>query len=161
MTVRPAKVADIPRILDVIEAAHVRSIYADRDQVDRDYARILFCRAMRFNGGHGDGACLFLVSEIDGQVEGYFFGTLDRTYQVGKKLCAQEVHFYLSADADERDALRILNRFVEWADENDRVVETRIGTSNVLGEPDPRFEALLERKGFARGATVFTRKAHA
>lgn len=161
MTVRPAKVADIPRILDLIEAAHKRSIYAGVDAVDREYARSLFMRTIRFNGCHGDGACLFLVSEIDGVAQGYFLATLDRVYQVGKRLCANEVHFYLTPEADQRDLLRVINSFLAWGEANPRVAEFRIGESNVLGDPDPRFADLLERKGFTKGATVFTKRTAA
>lgn len=157
VTVRAAKISDIPAILDIIEEGRKLSVYAAVGDIDPHYARAMFGRAMRFNGGHGDGACLFLVSERDGKVRGYFLGVLDRTYQIGATLTANEVHFYLPQDADQRDVLRILAAFTEWALKNPKVVEIKIGESNVFGEPDGRFAALLERKGFAMSAKVFTK----
>jgi hypothetical protein len=123
-----------------------------------DYTRQFYTRAMHFNGHSNHQATLFLVSENNGKIEGYFFGFLDRVYSIGHKLAATDVHFYLSPDADQRDAIRIVDHFIAWGEGNPKVVELRIGESNVFGEPDPRFRALLERKGFAAAATVFTKR---
>lgn len=158
MTIRVAKPADVMELLAVMQAAHARSIYAGVDEIDHDYTRTMFTRAMHFNGHTKANATLFLVSEKAGKIEGYFFGFLDRIYQIGKKLAASDIHFYLSPDADPKDAIRILDAFLEWAESNPKVAEIRIGESNAFGEPDPRFAALLERKGFAKGATVFTKR---
>jgi hypothetical protein len=158
VTIRTAKPADMIELLNLMEAAHARSVYAGVDEIDRDYTRQMFTRAMHFNGHSNAGAVLFLISEKDGKIEGYFFGLLDRVYQIGKKLAATDVHFYLSADADPRDAIRIIDAYLEWCEGNPKVVEVRIGESNAFGEPDPRFAALLERKGFTKAATVFTKK---
>lgn len=158
--IRPAKETDVMAIISVIEAAHKRSIYADVDVVDRDFTRQMFTRAMTCTENSGAGGVLFLVSENDGKIGGYFFGFLHRLYEVGKKLAATDVHFYLAPDADPRDCLKIVNTFEAWADGNPKVVEKRIGESNVMGEPDPRFAELLKRKGFEAGATVFTKRVN-
>lgn len=158
MTIRTAKPADVMEILALMQAAHARTIYAEVDEIDHDYTRMMFTRAMHFNGHKNGTATLFLVAEKDGKIEGYFFGLLDRLYQVGKKLAATDVHFYLSPDADARDAIRIIDAYLEWCDGNPKVAEIRIGESNAFGEPDPRFAALLERKGFEKAATVFSKK---
>lgn len=156
--IRPAKDTDVLAIIGLIEAAHKRSIYADVDVVDRDFTRQMFTRSLTCTENSGAGGVLFLVSENDGKIEGYFFGFLHRLYEIGKKLAATDVHFYLSPDADPRDALKIVNAFIEWGVKNPKVVEIRIGESNVMGEPDPRFAELLKRKGFEAGATVFTKR---
>jgi|GEM_PF-1221550 len=158
MTVRTAKVGDVMAILDLMEAAHARCIYSDVDTIDREYTRQFYTRAMHFQGHTKHQATMFLVSEQDGKIEGYFFGFLDRLYSIGHKLAATDVHFYLSPEADQRDAIRIVNQFCEWGESNPKVVEIRIGESNVFGTPDPRFSALLERKGFTKAATVFTKR---
>jgi len=158
MTIRTAKVSDVKAILAPIEAAYPRSIYAGVDTIDMDYTRQFYTRAMHFNGHSNHQATLFLVSEVEGVVQGYFFGFLDRLYNIGHRLSATDVHFYLAPDADQRDALRILTAFMEWAEGNHKVVEIKIGESNVFGEPDGRFAALLERKGFEKAATVFTKR---
>lgn len=157
MTVRPAKTADVVALMDLIQTALEKSAYAGRGDLDRDYAGAVLRRSMHFNGKSAAGATLILVSEKDGNIEGYFFGILDRVYQFGKPLAAHEVHFYLTDKADARDAIRILDAFEAWADGNDKVIEKRIGASNFMGETDPRFAALLERKGFTKGATVYTK----
>jgi hypothetical protein len=158
MTIRTAKPADVMELLALMELAHARSIYAGVDVIDRDYTRTMFTRAMHFNGHSNANATLFLVAEHNGKIEGYFFGLLDRVYQIGKKLAATDVHFYLSDAADARDAIRIIDAYLEWCEGNPKVVEIRIGESNAFGEPDPRFSALLERKGFSKAATVFTKR---
>lgn len=156
--IRTAKPSDVMSLLDLIAEAQLHTTYAD-DEIDRDYTRQMFTRAMHFNGHSNHQATLFLVSEdAAGEIQGYFFGFLDRLYQIGKKLAATDVHFYLSPAADPRDAIRILDAFIEWAEGNPKVVEIRIGESNAFGEPDPRFSALLERKGFSKAATVFTKR---
>lgn len=156
--IRSAKEEDVMSIVACLEHAHSRSIYAKVDVVDRDFTRQMYTRAIACTGNRGHQGTLFLVSETDGKINGFFFGFLDRLYNVGKKLAATDVHFYLKPDADPRDALKIVQHFIAWAQANPNVVEARIGESNAMGEPDPRFAALLERKGFVRGATVFTKR---
>lgn len=158
MTIRDWTLIDTMPVIALIEAAQKRSIYADVSDVDAEYTRRFLARSLHFNRNSNHGATLMLVSERDGKIEGYFFGFLDRVYQVGTKLAATDVHFYLTPDADPRDALRIVNEFCAWAESNPKVVEIRIGESNVLGEPDPRFADLLRRKAFEKGATVFTKR---
>lgn len=158
MTIRPATIGDILPIIALMDEALTRSIYAGVDEVDHEYTRKLFARSLHFHGNSNHQATLIYVSEMDGKVAGYFFGFLDRLYQVGKKLAATEVHFYLAPWADQRDALKLLNAFLEWAEANPKVVEIRLGESNILGEPDPRFAKLLERKGFHKAATLFTKR---
>lgn len=159
MTIRQAKPSDVMALLDLIEEALAQSVYAGAGEMDRDYAKSMFKRAMHFHGNTNANATLFNVSETaSGKIEGYFFGFLDRVYQIGKPLAAQDIHFYLSDRADPRDAIRLLDAFLTWAQGNPKVIEIRIGESNFMGEPDPRFAVLLERKGFTKGATVFSKR---
>lgn len=157
MAIRPATISDVPALLALIQGALDKSEYAGRGELDTDFADAVLRRSMHFNGKCGMGGTLILVSEKNGKVRGYFFAVIDRVYQFGKPLCAQEVHFYLSPGAEPKDAVRILNAFEAWADKSPLVIEKRIGASNFMGEADPRFAALLERKGFKKGATVFTK----
>lgn len=158
MTIRDWVLTDCLPVIALIEEAHTRSTYAGVSEVDREYTRRFMARSLHFNRNSNHGASLMLVSEKDGKIEGYFWGFLDRLYQVGTHLAATDMHFYLTPNADPRDAVRIISEFTAWAAANPKVVEIRIGASNVMGEIDPRFEALLIRKGFEKGATVFTQR---
>lgn len=158
MSIRAAKPSDVVALLDLIEDALARSVYAGAGELDRDYAKRMLARAMHFHGNTNTNATLFNVAEADGKIEGYFFGFLDRVYQLGKPLAAQDIHFYLSERADARDAIRLLDAFEAWAQSSEKAIEIRIGESNFMGEPDPRFAALLERRGYTVGARVFTKR---
>jgi hypothetical protein len=158
MTIRQAKLSDVVPILDIIDEAHKRIGRVNDGGIDRDYARKHFNQAVRSNGGHDDGACLFLVSEAAGIVQGYFLAALGPTYQIGKHLSAQDWHFFLAPDADPDDPLQILHTFEEWAEANPNIVEARIAPTNVFGEPDGRFAMLLEGQGFAKAGTLFVKR---
>lgn len=155
MTIRPARAADIMRLLEIVEEGHRKSIYALKGNVDRDYTRQLFLRAVHMHGHSHANATFFLVSEKDGRIEGYFLGLLDRIYQVGDKLQAIDIHFYLNDYADRRDAFQMVKQFVAWGEGNANVIEIMMSKTDILSDDDVGFERLLARKDFRRCGALY------
>lgn len=157
MSVRPAQVADIMRVLEVAEAAKKKSRYTDFE-IDDLYARKFMAKAVHTHEFSNFGGTFFLVCETDGIVEGYILGFLDKVYQIGKKLVAVETHFYTTDKASPRDALQMLNSFIAWGEENEKVLDIFMSTSDFGGDIDARYEELLKRKGFKPCGTNFAKR---
>lgn len=157
MAVRPARLADILRIIEVAREGHAKSVYARLGDIDRDCARTLFARAIHGHGRTNDGASFFLVSHKGDDIQGYFWGYLDRVYQIGDKLAATDVHFYLTPRANPRDALTMLTQFIRWADGIEDCIEIMVGKTDIIAADDGRYEALLKRKGFTTFGKIYRR----
>lgn len=160
MSVREARAADIISVLDLLEQAQSRSVYAGRVNVDRAFAQKSLMRAVHTNGHTNHGASCFLVATRDGKIEGYFLGVLDRVYQFGDRLCATDVHFFLTERAEATDAIRMVTWFLQWADDNPNVEDVAMGQTAFFKKAnDDRFEKLLRRAGFAPVGSIYRRAA--
>lgn len=157
MTIRAAKFGDIPRLAELMEEAFRASIYADRGNIDERVCKGLFMNSMQKHGGQYAGSTLVNVCEKNGVVEGFLLGAFDRVYHVGDKLMASDVFFHLSPRADPRDAIRLLNDFLTWAEANPLVVEIKMGVTNILGDWT-RLEPLYRRKGFDQCGALFEKR---
>lgn len=155
MAVRPAKLSDIMRVLAVAKEGHAASIYRDKGDIDEPYARALFARSVQRHGGTNFGGTLFVVAHEGEEITGYFLGFLDRVYQIGNRLSAQDVHFYKTPRCNPRDSLAMLGQFIDWAQANENVVEILTGKTDAMGEDDGRYGELLKRNGFSICGTVY------
>lgn len=153
--IRNAIAADSLRIIELVQEALRKSVYADRCGVDVRHSRDFFARCAMVQGQTGQGATFYRVCEVEGVIEGYFLGVLDRVYQMSDKLSATDVHIYISPRANPRDGLAMINDFIEWARGNKHVIEIVIGGTALFGEMDERLAELLKRKGFVEWGRMF------
>jgi hypothetical protein len=153
MSVRSAKFADIPRLCELIAEAHARSVYADRAALDESAFKKLCINSARI---HGQGGCLF-VAERDGLAEGFIIGVVDRIYGILKAHYATDVLFIAAERADPRDAGRLLDAFLGWADSVPSVIEVRLGVSDAIG-PWERTAKLYRRKGLRQDGAQFVKE---
>ncbi len=157
MSVRRAKAVDTPAIMGVIQNAYVRSRYVGRVGVDETYAKRLIGQCVMKDGIPRDGGTMVAVSEhLPGVIDGFIIGILDRVYVVGDRLSATDLMFVPGAGTTPRDAIALLDAFLEWAGSIDAVHEIVLGVTDVFGSYEAT-ERLYERKGFERSGSMFRR----
>jgi hypothetical protein len=97
-----------------------------------------------------------MVAEKDGEIEGFFYGALDRVYHVGKRLMANDAFLYMTEKADPRDLLKLLHAYVDWAEHNPKVAMIKFSWTDALPGAE-RMAMVYERLGFERAGEIFER----
>lgn len=129
--IRPAKMADIMRLVELLHELHKKSKYRDFVEIDKKAAREVFEVGILRNNFTNAGGTFVIVSVADQKVEGFFYGVLDRVYHVGKQLSAKDVYFYMSPKANKTDAPQMFDAYLGWARRNPKVVEINASWTDV------------------------------
>lgn len=158
MSIRPAKFSDIPALMKFIQAEHGRSKYAQAGAVDLEEARQLLLGAVQRMETRGPGGTCVYVAEKDGAIEGFIIGVLERVYQVGDKLEATDLMFVTREDANIWAAGLLLKHFEDWAKSIPKVLQIRVGVTDVI-DPHPELVArMYEQRGYERSGIILERK---
>lgn len=157
MSIRAAKFADIPRVIEVLREASERSIYARTAEFDRELTRQMLARAMNRHGHHNNGGSMVMVSEKEGVVEGIMVGILDSVYPVFRELMVTDLLFVFSEQAPARDARDMIRALIQWAESNPKVIEIHLGVTSAVGDWE-RTGKLYERLGLERCGAMYRRE---
>lgn len=155
--IRDARMIDILRLVELLEYAQARSVYAGRVAVDVPYAKKYLGGAIMRNGNiHHGGTCVKVVEDADGEVQGFILGALDRVYGIGDKLAAFDNYLVVTDEAPPLSAKRLFDSYVAWASACPSVVE--IGASHTQALPESeRLASVFERAGFRPYGTIYQR----
>jgi hypothetical protein len=96
------------------------------------------------------GSCVF-VAVRDGKAVGFIAGILDRVYQIGKKLVAQDLFFVNEGAVG--DTLALLDEYVAWARNIRAVLEIVVSWTDTLPGAE-RVAQLYSRKGFIKSGEI-------
>jgi hypothetical protein len=158
VSIRNASAVDTPAIYALLEEMYRSSPYVDRDQIDARLAKALIVQAIQRHGGHNDGSTWVQVAVTDdGAVCGFIIGMLDRVYHIGQNLMATDLFFYANQDADPRDAIRLLDGLIGWAESNPKVIEIKLGAVDTVGDYR-RTEKLFQRRGFEQCGVIYAKE---
>ena len=155
--IRPAKFSDIPGVIEVMQDAHRRSVYADSAEFDREDAKQLMARSIQRHGHKNMGGTLVMVSEVNGNIEGFMVAMLDQVYPCLKQMVATDLLFILTEKADSRDARAMLKAIEEWAQDNPKVIELRLGVMDAITDWQ-RTAKLYRRLGFEQCGGIFNKR---
>jgi hypothetical protein len=151
--IRKATFADAPAIMAMIRTQHERSKYASRCDIAEPVLQHTVTAMIAQQGQIGPQGSLVLVAEEGGEPVAFIAGVLDRVYQIGKKLTAQDL-FFINERGSVGDTLRLLDGYVEWARSIRAVLEIVISWSDALpGAED--VAKLYARKGFSKCGEMF------
>lgn len=131
MTVRRAAFQDIPRIVEIMQDAHRRSVYSETTTFDVTESKRLLAESIQRHGHDNVGGTLVMVSEYQGDVRGFCVGILDHVYPGLRELMATDLLFIMGPKAP-LDAVRMLRRLMKWAKDNPKVVEVHLGVTDAL-----------------------------
>ncbi len=155
--IRQAKFGDIPRLTELLEQGHQRSKYRDRGSINIKEAKSLLVNAIQRHGlTSAGGSCVF-VSEHQGVVDGFIAGLLDRVYQIGDKLSATDIFFYVAPDGSPASASGLADAFIEWALNIEAVIVMQLSATNIIQDYE-RAAALYRRKGFTQTGVIYERR---
>lgn len=141
--IRPAKMTDILRMVDILKDAHSRSIYAGKCGVNERQAKGLLGEAVMASFS---GAAFADVSERAGQVEGFLIGITAPVYLIGDRLMATDLFWIATTQVEPKDPRQLMARFIEWAKAIPDVCEIRCGTTPVIQAPE-KAARMLKRLG--------------
>lgn len=157
MSIRTPKAVDFPGVAAILAASHKRSIYADRDEVDMARTKHVYLDALHRNGHRTAGGTYIRIAERDDVPVGLIVGVLDAVYHIGTKLMATDLFYVPTPACSDRDAIGLFRGFEEWAVENERVIEIKLGLTNALGEYE-RTKAMYLRMGYTPCGEMFERR---
>lgn len=153
---RPARMIDTPRLVAIMEEFYPKTRYAGRVEMDADYAKKIIAQMIQRHGGqHVGGSCVFVV-EVDGTVEGFMAGVLDRIYGVGKLLVAQDAYLLCTKRAPVHAGDMLFTAYCDWAEANPKVYEIQASNTDILPK-SLKSTALYQRKGFTECGTILRR----
>lgn len=157
--IRPATFADAPALMALIRTQHERSKYAGRCRISEPALEHLVTAMIAQQNQIGpQGSCVF-VAEQDGAVVAFIAGILDRIYQIGTKLAAQDL-FFVNEGGSVGDTLKLLDCYVGWARSIRAVLEIVVSWSDTLPGAE-QVAKLYERKGFAKCGEIYEMRTDA
>lgn len=154
--IRPARMGDVFRLVELLVQAHDSSRYAGKVAVDQPAARRTLAQFIQRNGGTHEGGTMVAVVEDDGAVQGFVAGLLDRVYHIGDKLAANDVFLVAAPDAPATTVRRLLAAYVTWANGVPDCVEVMLSHTDALASGE-RMGAIYERMGFVQCGAIYRR----
>lgn len=155
--IRPAKSVDAFALVDILKERHGETRYAADVPIDEPIARKFLASCVQRHGGQTEGSTFLLVHEdADGQPDAFVLGMLSRVYAIGTRLAASDVFLLGRKTAPTRTLMRLLDRYIQWADANPRVYEIGVSWADSIPGNTGLIPA-LKRRGFVMHAQSFRR----
>lgn len=147
--IRDALFSDIPALMGLMRASHARSKYAGLgvSLVEKAMDQ-MFMGLVAGQKQNGPQASFLQVVNRDGKVVGFMAGSLNRIYNVGDKLGANDV-FLINEGRHLKDALQLIDNYIAWARSNPKVIEIGLSWSDAI--PHAKSIADIYR---SKGATL-------
>jgi hypothetical protein len=156
---RTAKLEDIPRVLELLQAAHRRTIYASVGNVSPIRARELVEEMGARMVSPGLAKTFFQVAQASGKVEGFLIGYLEPIYSIGDKAQATDLFTLLNeGKADPKDFIRMLTAFNRWAEMQQDVIQLQTGVNDIMGTDWPRLVPVYEKLGYEKTGVILTKR---
>jgi len=156
MSLRPARMIDTPRLVELLIESHAGSRYAGVVDVDAAYARKLIAQFIQRSPGSHDGGTMVAVVEDEGKIVGFVAGILDRVYHIGTKLAANDVFLVTTKGAPARAARQLMAAYITWAQGVPDCAELRMSWTDALPSGE-RIHKAYERMGFRHCGGIYTR----
>lgn len=159
--IRLAKFEDIPRCLEILEAAHKRSRYAALGTVDRTKARGLITAMVARMISKGAERTFFMVSVKSGVVQGFLCALINPIYHIGSRDQATDLYTIVDeGKADPQDFAKLLTAYKDWAKKQPTVLEIEGAITDIMGARAlERLVPIYERLGFVRSGVIMKWRA--
>lgn len=145
--------ADAPGILDVLRWGHEHSVYAKRTFHEAEANRII-CQAIQRNGFTSPAGTFVMVSEVEGEIQGFIIGVLQPVYHVHTELGATDLFWIARPKCPARDRVGLMLGLVDWAKAHPKCVEITAAASDAMGGAE-KATKILEKLGFERSGSIF------
>ncbi len=159
--IRRAKFADIPAVLDLMEAAHAESTLAGLGAINLPVAKKVLQNVLAKHGAVEDGGTFAAVADNGVCIEGAFIGLLQRYYFVTDILEATDLFWYARPGAHPRTGARLLRAWMQHVSRlNVAPVVIRQADSTVIPRT-ARAGRLLARQGMREIGTIYGKEVTA
>lgn len=154
--VRPARFADLPRLVEIMAEAYEQTHYARNGLVGFEpaAARSIIGQSIQRHGAPTASGRYVAVTERGGRAEAFIIGVVDRIYHVGDRCSATDLFWLRSPASPATDGVKLLPGFVAWAKHHPLVVEITCGTTDILGD-HRRVGRVLQRAGFTPYGSIY------
>lgn len=156
--IRAATLSDLPRLLELMTEMTNRSKFAPDIGIDEPTARSLLMQGVRRHGGTNSGSSCLFVEDMNGLVEGFIMGILDRVYYITNRLAANDLFLYCIEGARARAHVQLIDHYVKWAKDNPKVAYIMLSWTDALGVKSNKLERLYKRKEFHNVGAIWERK---
>jgi hypothetical protein len=151
--IRAATYQDAPAIMAMIRTQHSRSKYAGRCGISESALAHVVTQMIAQQNQYGPQGSLVLVAENSGEPVAFIAGILDRIYQIGDKLSAQDL-FFVNERGSVSDTIKLLDGYIAWAKSIRACIEVTISWTDTLPGAE-RIAKLFGRKGFSKTGEMF------
>jgi hypothetical protein len=151
--IRAARHTDTKAIEALIRRQHAASTYAGRTDICDKALSGLLLTLIAGQAQSSVGATYVRVAMRDGKVTGFIAGSLQRVYQIGDRLEANDV-FYVN-EGSAADSFALADGYLAWAGGNPKVLDVRMSWTDAIPGAE-RIVALLKRKGLKKTGEVWS-----
>lgn len=144
---------DLKAIEGLIRRQHAKSKYAGRVGICDKALEMQVLNLIAGQGQRSVGASIVTVAVRDGVVTGFIAGQLQRIYNIGDRLEAND--HYLVNEGSAADTFALVDSYIEWAQGNRKVLEIRMSWTDAIPGAE-RIVGLLERKGLRKSGEVWS-----
>lgn len=159
--IRAARLSDVMGIVSVLRAGYEESIYVEYGAIlPREAQKFVSMMIQRMGDKSSNATLVWVAENAAGVVCGVVMAVKQPVYFIGSKLCVQEIFFYgMPALVERNDMVALFRRFMTWADQDERVVEQKVSSSDIFNWLDWRdLRPFYERRGFKCAGEVFVRR---
>lgn len=156
---RPATLSDLPQLFELVTAMHGASKYVEMEiDVDPAAAKSILLDGVRRSGGQYLGATLLNVVEVNGRLEAFMLGILQRVYSIGNRLEAQDFWLFATKKAPATSIPRLTDAYIKWAENNPKVAEICLSWTDALKGSGESLGRMYKRKGFEKVGEIWKRE---
>lgn len=156
--IRPALMADVPKLVQLLKTAHAKSKYATVGDIDVPYAKKLLFHLIARHEGKGEAGTYCMVADRDGLLVGMLFGIKARIHDIGTKLFASDRFFFVTDRATPFMGLALIDGFEKWAKGDPRVIEILMAdhdTYTVRGREKRAAGEMYLKRGYRKSGEMY------
>jgi hypothetical protein len=134
--IRDAKMTDIPRLCEILETMHLKTIYAEQGHsVDKDRMKAVLMQSIQSHMFKPLGDFFAQVSENQDTVEGFIIGVSVPVYLIGEKNQVSDLFWVATDKVKPAEPHRLMKNLIAWGKVKPDVIEVRCGTTPIIQSP--------------------------
>lgn len=128
---------DIPRICEILEEMHGKTVYAKYGhKIDKDRMKAILMQAIQSHMFEPFGDFFAEVSENKGVVEGFIIGISDPVHLIGEKHQVSDLFWVATDKVNPKEPYKLMKNLIKWGEAKPNVIEMRCGATPIIQSPD-------------------------
>jgi hypothetical protein len=136
LMIRDALMTDIPRLCEILEAMHSKTIYAEQGHsIDKDRMKAVLMQSIQSHMFKPFGDFLAKVSENKGVIEGFIIGASAPVYLIGEKNMVTDLFWVATDKVNPHEPIKLMKNLIAWGKVKPDVIEVRCGATPIVQSP--------------------------